>query len=227
MEESLTDPGARRPGAGTNLARLSRVRLGAVAGAVMVLIVAQGACSKRAPPPTPETTASAPPPSLTGATVMLLPAQPGPGGSIAREPVPGLDAELAFWLAERAPRVSWVFPEEIERILARSPSIEIDLHALAVSSFHAAQVRNIGDPLFGDLNRLGALTNSRAALVPVAAGWIGDGAGSGAVQVSLALIDNRTGRVIWYGVAEGEPGPEGSREVAASAAEAVAALVSR
>lgn len=192
-----------------------------------MVVMALAGCSKNAAPPTPETTASAPPPSMIGASVMLLPAQPGPGGGIAREPVPGFDGELAFWLAERAPRVSWVFPEEIERILARSPSIEIDLHALAVSSFHVAQVRNIGDPLFGDLNRLGALTDTRVALVPVAAGWVADEAGSGTVRISLALIDNRTGRVIWYGVAEGEPGPEGSREVAASAAEAVAALFSR
>lgn len=162
---------------------------------------------------------------MTGATVMVLPAQPGPGGGLAAEPVPGLDREITFWLGERAPRVNWVFPDELERILARTPSLEIDLHALAVSAFHRAQVRNIGDPLFGNLNALGALTNARAALVPVAAAWVPDGQGSGRVEVSLALIDNRTGRVIWFGVAAGEPAPEGSREAAASAAEALAALL--
>lgn len=192
-----------------------------------VLALAIAACSSNAAPPTPQESMAAPPPSLVGATVMVLPAQHGPGGGVAAEPVPGLDAEIAFWLSERAPRVQWVFPDELERILARSPSLEIDIHALAVSSFHRAEVRNIGDPLFGNLNALGALTNARAALVPVAAGWSRDSTGTGKVRASLALIDNRTGRVIWFGVAEGEPGPEGSREAAATAAESIAALFAR
>jgi hypothetical protein len=194
-------------------------------GAVAFAIVG-AACSSNAPP-TPEDAASSPPPSLTGVTVMVLPAQHGPAGGFTAEPVPGLDREISFWLAERAPRVNWVFPDELERILARSPSLDIDLHALAVGSFHHAQVRNIGDPLFGNLNALGALTNARAALVPVAAAWGADSTGLGAAHVSLALIDNRTGRVIWFGVTSGEPGTEGSPEVAATAAESIAALFAR
>lgn len=184
-------------------------------------------CASSAAPPTAQESMASPPPSLTGATVMVLPAQHGPGGGISDEPVPGLDAEISFWLSDRARRVDWVFPDALERILARSPSLDIDIHALAVSAFHRAEVRNIGDPLFGNLNALGALTNARAALVPVAAAWSSDSTGIGRVRVNLALIDNRTGRVIWFGQAEGRPGAEGSREVAASAAESIATLFAR
>jgi hypothetical protein len=190
-------------------------------------VAVTAACASSASPPTVEQSMAAPPPSLTGATVMVLPAQHGPGGGLSDEPVAGLDAEITFWLSERAPRVDWVFPDALERILARSPSLDIDIHALAVAAFHRAEVRNIGDPLFGNLNALGALTNARAALVPVAAAWSSDSTGTGRVRVNLALIDNRTGRVIWFGLAEGQPGPEGSREVAATAAESMAALFAR
>ena len=191
---------------------------------IAVLLVA--GCAARNTPPSADQPA-APPPILTGQVVMVLPAQHGPAGGMSMEPVTGLDRELEFWLSEQTPRVQWVFASELERILARSPSLEIDLHSLAVSSFHRGEVRNIGDPLFGDLNKLGALTNARAALIPVAAAWIPDGAGSGRVEISVALIDNRTGRVIWTGVVAGQPGPAGSAGVAATAAEALAGLIAR
>jgi hypothetical protein len=230
MEEPLTEAGRSR-GATRGVKATMR---GAVTVPWRVLrftvacaIASAGACASSASPPTVEESLAAPPPSLTGSTVMVLPAQHGPGGGLSDEPVPGLDAEISFWLSERARRVSWVFPEALERILARSPSLDIDIHALAVSAFHRAEVRNIGDPLFGNLNALGALTSARAALVPVAAAWSADSTGTGRVRVNLALIDNRTGRVIWFGLARGEPGPEGSREVAATAAESIAALFAR
>jgi hypothetical protein len=44
----------------------------------------------------------------------------------------------------------------------------------------------------------------------------------GRVEVAVALIDTFGGRVLWYGVMAGEPGAEGSGDVAASAARAVA-----
>ncbi len=127
-------------------------------------------CAHRAPPAAGNATR---PPDMTGATVMMLPAQPGPG-ALAKEPVPGLDREIAFALGERLPGVKWVFPPAMERALARSPGLEIDLHALAVSAFRRAQVKNIGDPLFGDLHSLGVLLGARFALLPVAA-WYAPG----------------------------------------------------
>lgn len=179
----------------------------------------------RAAPPTPEQTRETRPPDLTGASVMVLPAQAGPGGPVAGEPVPGLDREIAFWLAERAPRVKWVFPPEQERALERSPSLDIDIHALAVSSFHRARVENIGDPLFGDLRALGALVDARFALVPVAAAYVPAATGDGRVEMSVALIDTRGGRVLWFGVVAGDPGPQDASSTAATAAAALAQLI--
>jgi hypothetical protein len=158
---------------------------------------------------------------------MVLPAQAGPGGPIAGEPVPGLDREIAYWLGERAPRVKWVFPPAIDRALERSPSIEVDIHALPVSVFHQAQVQIIGDPLFGDLRRVGALVDARYALVPVAAAWVPNTTGSGRVEMNIALIDTVGGRVLWFGALAGEPGLVDSPATIASAAGALANLIAR
>jgi hypothetical protein len=107
------------------------------------------------------------------------------------------------------------------------------MHALAVSSFHRAEVRNIGDPLFGDLYRLSTLVDARFALVPVAAAWVprsagasaDASAGAGRVEISVALIDTFGGRVLWYGVLAGTDAAEGSTTAAASVAEVLAARI--
>ncbi len=156
---------------------------------------------------------------------MVLPAQHAPGGDTGDEPVAGLDGEIAYWLADRAPRVGWVFPPAIQAALARNPALDVRLHALAVQSFHRAEVRNIGDPLFGDLRSLGALVDARFALVPFAAAWVAGAAGAGRAEVRAALIDTQGGRVLWTGIVAGEPGAEGSPGVAATAAQALARLI--
>jgi hypothetical protein len=156
---------------------------------------------------------------------MVLPAQHGPNGNGDLEPVPGLDREIAFWLGEKAPRVKWVFAPAIERVLERSPSIEVDIHALAVGSFHRAEVKNIGDPLFGDLYTLSRLVDSRYALLPVAAAWVPDSKGTGRVEMSVALIETFGGRVLWFGVTAGDTTTAGSTNAAASAAESLAGLI--
>lgn len=162
---------------------------------------------------------------------MVLPAQAAPGSNTLpdAEPVPGLDREIGFWLAESAPRVEWVFPPALERALERSPSLGIRLNSLAVSSFHRAEVEIIGDPLFGDLRALGALVDARYALLPVAAEFVmpADSGGLGRVELRVALIDTRGGRVLWYGALAGETGPADSPAVVATAAQALARTVAR
>ena len=184
-------------------------------GAATILLVAALACAKHEPP-----SADSPPPlppDLTGQTVILLPVQAARGV----EPS-SLDAELAYWLADRGRGVRWVLPEAIDRALSRSPGMGLDPRALDVSIFFRAEVRRIGDPLFGDLRRLGALLDARWALVPVGGGYVSQPEGSGRVEVSAALIDTLRGTVLWFGVAGGEPGDAGSPTVVASAAQSFA-----
>ena len=159
-------------------------------------------------PRVPVSNAPAPVPDLSGQSVMLLPVHPGPvpatvttaPGDIRLDGVNELDAELAYWLKDRASNVKWVMRDAYERILARSPALNINPASLDVAIFRRAQVKRIGDPLFGDLKRLATITNARFALVPVAAE---NRPGTG-VEVAYALIDTTFGDVIWFGVLAGE-----------------------
>ena len=165
-----------------------------------------GACG--GPPRAPVSNAPAPLPDLSGQSVMLLPVHPGPvpatvttaPGDIRLDGVNELDAELMYWLKDRANNVKWVMRDAYDRILARSPALNINPAALDVAVFRRAQVKRIGDPLFGDLKRLATITNARFALVPVAAE---NRPGTG-VEVAYALIDTTFGDVIWFGVLAGE-----------------------
>jgi hypothetical protein len=179
----------------------------------------------KAPPPVP-TAESAP--ALRGASVMLFPVQNGfvPSADANARHFPAdreaVDAEIAYWLQQGAPQTEWLLPEAIDRILARSPTLNIKPRALAVGVFQRAQVRRIGDPLFGDLARLAAVTSAQIALVPVAAEFIGSSADSAVLNIATAVIDPTDGDVLWFGVIAGtEPGA-GSGAGIASAAQAFA-----
>lgn len=192
------------------LARL----LGACLAAALV-----GCASKAAPSPGQP---NRPAPLLHGLDVMVLPVQGG------RAPVAaGLDAEIEYWLADLGPGVRWIFPAALERALSRSSTFEVPIHALAVTSFHYSQVERIGDPLYGDLRRAGAVAGARYALLPVMGSYVpGEGGeaapGEGRVELAVALIDTMGGNVLWFGVVAGERGAPDDPAVVASAARELA-----
>jgi hypothetical protein len=86
-----------------------------------------------------------------------------------RTGVPGdASPEIVFALRARGTEVDWICPDELGALLARSPAVDIGVRGLPVGIFLSAEVERIGDPLFGQLRRLGALTGSDIALIPVA-----------------------------------------------------------
>jgi hypothetical protein len=147
---------------------------------------------------------------------MVLPVQDarGVGGDV--------DAELAFGLKDRGPGVEWIFPDKLQDALDRSPAISTSLHRLAVGTFEAAEVRRVGDPLYGDLRRLGALVDGEVAFIPVSATPQPDSTGAVAVRLSAALVHVRTGRVLWFGVVAGDTGPPEDPRALASAVDRLA-----
>lgn len=176
--------------------------------AFLFLLIATlaGACgARRQPPPAPTTT---PAPVLVGQTVMVFPVQRGNvpvrDTTAHRFPIegPALDAELAYWLPQVANNVRWVLPSTIQRAIARSPALGVDITNLDVTSFQRAQVKRIGDPLFGDLRKLASVLDARIAVIPVAAEAIGSTAGNARVHTATAVIDAMSGNVLWFGVHE-------------------------
>jgi hypothetical protein len=184
-----------------------------------------GGARQTAAPPEPTTR---PAPVLVGYKVMLLPTQRGPvpvaDAQMQHFPLDGakLDAEIAYWVPQLAGAVNWVLPNTIQRAIDRSPTLGVDMKNLPVSSFQRAQVKRIGDPLFGDLRRLAAVLDARIAVVPVAAELIGPTRAEARAQVATAVIDTFDGTVLWYGVLEGDAGTQGDDAALASAAQAFA-----
>jgi hypothetical protein len=129
-----------------------------------------------------------------------------------------------FALAERGGGVDWVTPPELRDRMERSPEMGIALDRLQVQSFLSGRVERIGDPLFGEMYRLGALEGSDIALIPVEIRerLVPDQPGNTRVETVATLIQLRTGRVIWFGVVGGTAGPQGGMAPTASAMEALA-----
>ncbi len=159
-------------------------------------------------------------PDLRGRRVMVYPVQ-------LRTGVPGdADQEITFALRNKSSEVVWIFSDELEEVVARSPSVDTRVRGLPVSSFLAAEVERVGDPLFGQLLRLGLLTDSDIALIPVALqpGAQGVG-GTSVVEIVATILHVRTGEVIWFGVVSGRPGQVADFGLVASAVEEFAATL--
>ncbi len=154
-------------------------------------------------------------PSLLGQRVMVFPVQRNLG-------VPGdATAEMVFALEGPGQGPEWLLPDELRAIMARTPALDAPLENLPVDVFLRAEVRRIGDPIFGILRRMGAVTDADLALLPVAV-RAGVGEEPVAVEYVVALVDTRTGRVLWFGAAAGRPGAVDDPGRLASAAEGLA-----
>lgn len=167
-------------------------------------------------------------PSLLGRSVIVFPVQRNLG-------VRGdATAEMVFALEGPGEGPDWLLPAELERVLAQSPGLDAPLENLPVDVFLQAQVNRIGDPIYGVLRRIGAVTDADLALLPVAVrpgtpvatepGAEPDAPEEGAVPVEYVatLIEVRTGRVLWFGVEAGAAGAADDPGRLASAAEALA-----
>ena len=183
-----------------------------------VVLLALIGCSGTAQPPEPGQ-AYGTPPDLRGRRVVLLPVQQVIG--VAGDP----DAELRFTLSDVGREVEWVFEEEVEEVLARSPAIDARTRGLPVGVFLQAQVQRIGDPLYGELRRIAALVDGEAIVLPVRVSFEENEDVEGStprVRFTTALIEPRSGRVVWFGIEEGGDYPQGDPRGLASAVERVA-----
>lgn len=215
---TLTGPRCES-GPGTEVT-IDRLRTGArvFTGTLLAILIASGCGSERVEAPEPGVMRGFVP-DLRGVRVMVMPLQRRAG---LRD---DLDPEIAFALQARGAGDGWIMPDELARALARSPGLDVPLSALPVGIFLTREVNRIGDPLYGYLLRAAAVTNAQVALIPVEARRRVEPDGSSVVEVVATLLDVRRGRVIWFGVVEGQPGPAGDFRIVASAVDALAAML--
>ncbi|HET9947513.1 MAG TPA: hypothetical protein VFQ22_01180 [Longimicrobiales bacterium] len=198
---------------------MRRARTVATWSLALAAAAAASACGGgTAPPPEPGTMRGLAP-DLRGMRVLVLPVQ-------NRLAVPGdPDAELAFGLRARGAGVEWIFPAEVEEILARTPAMDASTHGLPVSAFLMAEVQRVGDPLYGELRRMAALVDAQVVLLPVQAALEPVPGDDPRVRFWTALIDARTGRVAWFSVLEGGSYPQGDPRALASAVDEVTRML--
>lgn len=142
---------------------------------------------------------------------MVLPVQSNAG--VRGDP----DAELAFGLRERGAGVAWVLPAEVEEILARSPGVQASTRGLPVGQFLVAEVERVGDPLYGELRRMASLVDADIVLLPVQTSLSAVAGAEPKVRFTTALVEVRSGRVMWFSILEGESFPSGDPRGLASA----------
>lgn len=168
-------------------------------------------------------------PNLQGREVMVAPFQVRLGVPSEVQP----EAELAFALRQRAGEVRWFLPDTLRAITGRNPGIDIALERLPVTSFLQAQVERVGDPLYGHLRRLNALTGVPLVLIPVRLRYrsrtqvVDDRVLEPAMEITATLVHVRSGRVLWYGIVDGAPGEPNDPRTLASAVDALARVVGR
>ncbi|TVP43952.1 MAG: hypothetical protein EA350_12630 [Gemmatimonadales bacterium] len=155
-------------------------------------------------------------PNLRGERVLLLPPQ------LVRGAHADLERELVYALEGRGGPVEWIGPDAIRRRVASTPGMRFDPDGLPVQRFLSGELQRVGDPLFGALYRLAAVEDAAYAVIPVMARDREEDDGSHVVELGVALIHTRTGRVYWYGIVEGDAGPAGALPATVSAVEALA-----
>jgi len=169
---------------------------------------------------------------LSGQTVLVLPVQyvqQVPGGWIGRsrnasDAARLADTEFTFALNEQGGRANWITPNIQELTLARRPGITVDPHSLSAGEARqkGGNLKDVKDPLFGEIRTLTALFDCRYVLWPLEVYYQTEkDTNAGQLAIRTFVLDSRRGDVLWYGVIPGD-----SEDPPASPA-ALAALAQR
>jgi hypothetical protein len=181
---------------------------------------APAACGRKPTPPGQVAPAvSVAPMDLGGQRVLILPVQASSGLSFNREEV---STEIVAALHARDTRTQWIDPARLRRSLASSPNFAPDPAALPSDRYEVHGARRIQGPLADAVRRYMALTEARLVVIPRSATLMTPDSAAPFVRLNAAVVDARTGYVIWYGEADGTPAPAGDRALIASAAAALA-----
>jgi hypothetical protein len=141
---------------------------------------------------------------------MVLPVQSRPG--LAPRAAADVDAEIAFWAADAEGVDAWSFASDLDALVEREPALSLRARGLAVGALLDEDRDHVGEPLLGDLRRLGAVADRRLALVP--ARLLPAEASAGGLRLDLALVNTVGGAVLWRGRIEGAAAEGESAEAA-------------
>lgn len=157
---------------------------------------------------------------LGGQRVLILPVQASTGVPFNREVI---TEEIVAAIRARDTRTQWIDPARLRRSLASSPNFAPDPAALPNDRYEAWGDRRIQGGLADAVRRYMALTEARLVVIPRAATMMTPDGGGAFVRLNVAVVDARTGFVVWWGEADGHPAAPDDRALITSAATALAA----
>lgn len=185
-----------------------------------LVVLAAAACGGKKPPPGGVVPAvSVAPMDLGGQRVLILPVQASSGLQFNREVITD---EIIAAIRARDTRTQWIDPARLRRSLASSPNFAPDPAALPNDRYEAWGDRRIQGGLADAVRRYMALTEARLVVIPRSAVLMTPDSGAAFVRLSAAVVDARTGLLVWWGEADGRPAAPDDRALITSAAEALA-----
>jgi hypothetical protein len=143
--------------------------------------------------------------ALAGQRVAVLPLthivrDVAAGDSLAGQPraaaLAWVDSLLAESLAERAPEIEWVFPDELRRSARRAAGMLPEPDKMGQAVMRSPQLKSVPDPLRGNLRTLMGIVGGRFAFIPASVRFAPDSSGV-AATIEAVLADSRTGQVSW------------------------------
>ena len=114
------------------------------------------------------------------------------------------DSLIGAAVTGRSPEVKWVLPADLRKMARRSPTVAPDPDRMGQALLRAPKLEEVPDPLRGNLRNMMAIVGGRFALVPAALAFVNEPAGAPApvrAELSLVLVDTRTGRIVWRSLA--------------------------
>jgi hypothetical protein len=203
----------------TSRRRATARRLPALACAALTVLLA-GCGGPKATPGRPSPAVSVAPMDLGGQRVLILPVQASSGLQFNREII---TTELVAALRARDTRTQWIDPARLRRSLASSPNFAPDPAALPNDRYETYGERRIQGGLADAVRRYMALTEARLVVIPRSAVLVSPDSAPAFVRMNVAVVDARTGYVVWFGEADGTPAAPDDRALVATAAVAMAA----
>ena len=114
------------------------------------------------------------------------------------------DTLIRYALENRAPDVSWVFPEDLRAIARRAPMVAPDPDKMGQSVMAAPRLDFMPDPLRSYSRSLVAIAGGRHLLIPASVSFSRAPSGGVKVELSIVMADVRNGQVTWRTLAVGE-----------------------
>lgn len=159
-------------------------------------------------------------------SVTPTPAGEWPGGAPSRQDaLAAVNSEVDFAISEEPLARRWTAPGEVVEQAGRNPMLGVDPEQLAYRGLVGEEddPEHLYEPLHGQLRKLTALLDARLVVLPLRVWYArpdteGDAerastrAGgpraadaAGRAVVRMAVVDTRSGRVLWKGVVGGDP----------------------